>query len=201
MSESFWTVLSNFSLPERSMLRRSKRYKHILSLSFLVASIILPSLSFFPLSYMPFLFSCHCLCFAPFSSLLSFLFPACLNAQQEQLQNEGQLTGCVFWCMNRVLFEYKLLSFGAGICSVHVCCQILFLSYVLDMTIFTVTYLSVIWQRASCSFVCRSLSWPLFFFSALSSLSVKAEVASPTGTRGRDRAVLIVWSSNFLCSL
>lgn len=75
---------------------------------------------------MPFLFSCHCLCFAPFSSLLSFLFPACLNAQQEQLQHEGQLTGCVFWCMNRVLFEYKLLSFGAGICSVHVCCQILF---------------------------------------------------------------------------
>lgn len=25
-SDSFWTVLSNFSLPERSMLRRSKRY-------------------------------------------------------------------------------------------------------------------------------------------------------------------------------
>lgn len=34
MSDSFWTVLSNFSLPERSMLRRSKRYSYPFSSPF-----------------------------------------------------------------------------------------------------------------------------------------------------------------------
>lgn len=41
MSDSFWTLLSDFSLPERSMLRRSKRYASTLTLSFFFYSSIL----------------------------------------------------------------------------------------------------------------------------------------------------------------
>ncbi len=52
MSDSFWTVLSNFSLPERSMLRRSKRYSYPFSSRFSFLSFLDSQLTCFFFSHM-----------------------------------------------------------------------------------------------------------------------------------------------------
>lgn len=106
MSDSFWTVLSNFSLPDRSMLRRSKRYGFIHSGFSSPAACVVFSYA----ARLVFFF------FFPRLPLLSVSSSSSssvqvLDAQQDSLQHEGQLTGFVFWRINTTLSEPEFCVF------------------------------------------------------------------------------------------
>lgn len=141
------------------------------------------------------LFQMCLLHFPTTASVLLFILPLpihCVNAQQGHLQHEGQLTASVVRCMNRMLFELKLLS-----CAAHLQCACLFSAHLCNCTCTEVAK-----RVCHCASLFLHLSLPQLspLFLLRSRLLSKPEVASPAGARGRDRALLITLKQQFSSS-